>query len=106
MDKEQLKRHIHKSDLTAMEKRYLEELVDGGRWIPCSERMPESGLEVHVFAVEGEWELFFDAHYLESFGEWNTYDIRARMGKNGFMCTVHPDVKITHWMPLHEPPEV
>lgn len=28
MDKDQLKRHIHKSDLTAIEKRYLEGLVD------------------------------------------------------------------------------
>lgn len=105
MDKEQLKRHIHKSDLTAMEKRYLEGLVDGTRWIPCSERMPESGLTVHVFAVEGECELFFDAYYLKTYGEWRTYDVRARMGVNGFTFAVHPDVKITHWMPLPEPPE-
>ena len=46
MDKDQLKRHIHKSDLTAMEKRYLEGLVDAppvihARW----EKVGEFGSE-------------------------------------------------------------
>lgn len=106
MDREQLKRHIHKSDLTAIEKRYLEELVDGTRWIPCSERMPLPGLTVHVFAVENDGcEAFFDAYYSATAGEWRTYYSFAREAGNCFSNAVSPLIKITHWMPIAEKPE-
>lgn len=77
------------------------------RWIPCSERMPESGLTVHVFATHNDGcELYFDAHYLETPGKWHTYDITAMVGGNFFSFTISPDIKITHWMPIAEKPEV
>lgn len=48
-DKDQLKRHIHKSDLTAMEKRYLEKLVDDehqktGMWVEYNRPADADGL--------------------------------------------------------------
>ena len=103
MDKDQLKRHIHKSDLTAMEKRYLEGLVDGTRWIPCSERMPESGLTVHVFAVGENFECQFDA-YVANSGTWYTFD--SSCTEDDRYYSVSHYLKITHWMPLEEPPEL
>lgn len=106
MDREQLKRHIRKSDLTAIEKRYLEEIVDGdagSRWIPCSERMPESGETVHVYAVGEDFEYQFDA-YVASSGNWYTFDDSAR--EDYTTHAVSHELKITHWMPLPEPPEV
>lgn len=105
MDKEQLKRHIRNSDLTAVEKRYLEGLVDGTRWIPCSERMPLPGLTVHVFAVQNDGcEMFFDAYYSEGAGIWSTYDSTAKESDR-FSHAVSPLIKITHWMPIADKPE-
>lgn len=51
------------------------------RWIPCSERLPEVGVEVLVYS-ESDGEAV--DYYGGEFFRW-------------------PDV--THWMPLPEPPE-
>lgn len=107
LDKDQLKRHILDSDLTAMEKRYLEVLVDGTRWIPCSEKMPESGLEVHVYAKTLKGLGYcFDAYYAASTGKWHTYTSWAKEEIVGYRSDVSHDFIITHWMPIADRPKV
>lgn len=110
LDKNQLKRHIQKSDLTAIEKRYLELLVDAKtvnrQWIPCSEQLPAFGLTVHVCAktFEGRY-YYFDAYYLASEGRWGTHTSWAKEDVIGYKSEVAHCFMITHWMPLPDPPE-
>lgn len=76
------------------------------RWIPCSERMPESGLEVHVYAKTLKGLGYcFDAYYAASAGKWHTYTSWAKEEIVGYRSDVSHDFIITHWMPLPEPPE-
>ena len=66
------------------------------RWIPCSERLPESEREVLVY-VKGDFDNsipFITTAYRNSEGDWQSdYDGEVI------------DSKITHWMPLPEPPK-
>lgn len=118
MDKEQLKRHIRNSDLTAMEKRYLEGLVDGTRWIPCSERMPENCEPVNIVWTNNNPESYY-SHIKDKLftatgicydGKWHWYssvceDYLAEYGRCE-MDEVDEEIEILFWMPLPEPPEV
>lgn len=66
------------------------------RWIPCSEMMPEEEKEVIVY-VKGDFENsipFITTAYINSDCDWQSdYDGEVI------------DSKITHWMPLPEPPK-
>ena len=66
------------------------------RWIPCSERLPEFEREVLVY-VKGNFDNsipFITTAYINSDCDWQSdYDGEVI------------DSKITHWMPLPEPPE-
>lgn len=65
-------------------------LLDNGvtvqRWIPVTERLPEDGEQVLACTKNGR---AFSAHYDHFWGKWS----------------VSHTVKITHWMPLPEPPK-
>jgi len=62
------------------------------RWIPCSERMPESYDEVLI------WDGYDKAHYLGYYAN-----------ANGWVVDGYEDDRyhfdITYWQPLPEPPE-
>lgn len=94
-DKDQLKRHILDSDLTAMEKRYLEAIVDGTRWIPCSERMPAHYQHI-IFAIADAKKPYntFSGVYDALYNKFRS-DVDWWVGENA----------VSHWMPLPEPPE-
>jgi hypothetical protein len=64
-----------------------------GRWIPAEERLPEAEAEVLV-----AWRLPGGGQQVDS----------ARLFNNGiWVATVgHSIGRVTHWMPLPEPPEV
>lgn len=61
------------------------------RWIPCSERMPETNGKDVSYLV-----------YVPSFGAVDIADYHPDVGEWTFMCL---PVTVTHWMPLPEPPE-
>lgn len=77
------------------------------RWIPCSERLPETpyeGFGVHfrysdcVLVAAKDWMGM--AYYLTEEGKswWEFADAQTKQRIDR--------VEITHWMPLPEPPEV
>ena len=69
----------------------------GDKWIPVTERLPEA--EEYIYSVDV---LFLDANgtvrvgYVNLVtGDWKTQEARWKIGKE----------KVTHWMPLPEPPK-
>lgn len=84
---------IRSRELTALEKRYLEEIMAAHDWIPCSERMPENLARV-LFAFHGSnVRSGFRNCGLGSRNAWYS---------EGFH---YDDNEITHWMPIPEPPK-
>lgn len=74
-----------------------------GKWIKCSERMPEAGVPVLVLlsgeirVAEIRWDTPTHEETYQPFRYWDDpYD-------DGQPWEVFD---ITHWMPLPEPPEV
>jgi hypothetical protein len=62
------------------------------RWIPCSERLPEAGMPVLIYACKHRVTAYYDNC------------------KNLFRLTENDNLYyiaeyVTHWMPLPEPPE-
>lgn len=89
-NKAQLLRHIAKSDLTATEKRYLEELVEASDWIECSERMPAPETEVLVYGFNSEGQEVHEIDWLgRATRDWQYW--------NGILT-------VTHWMPIPKKP--
>lgn len=76
----------------SQQKRLVEEAPAVNRWIPCSERLPETGVDVIVY-----WQgsLIKIAHLMHDY-LWETSDGEYDL----------PAKDVTHWMPLPEPPEV
>lgn len=69
----------------------VREALERTRWIPCSERMPETnGKDVSYLVYVPSFEAVDIADYHPDVDEWT------------FMCL---PVTVTHWMPLPEPPE-
>ena len=64
-------------------------------WIPVTERLPESGVNVLVSCREFDEAIIgwynSDPEYCEWYGEYKLSE--------------HRDVHVTHWMPLPEPPK-
>ena len=100
MDKELMKRNIRESDLTAIEKLYLEMLVDDKtvhrRWIPCNERMPQDMQKVLVCTKKSKHAM--QATYCVYGEVYCDFDVAG----GGYLLVD----AVTHWMPLPEPPEV
>jgi hypothetical protein len=74
---------------------------DALKWIPVSERLPEKhgGIYLCLYTLPGATESFpYCLH-------WHAY------GSNGFVNGPHfsdegiSGMKVTHWMPLPEPPK-
>lgn len=95
----------------------VREALKRQRWIPCSERLPESGTECNVVWVNHDPEPYYAAIkdvpgvataicYKGKWYWWSSTceDILAEYGKNDF-DQVADCIEITHWMPLPEPPE-
>lgn len=94
MDKPTLRRKIvYSKELTALEKRYLLELMMTN-WIPCSERMPnEPG--THVMVTDG-------VHIMES---WYELIDGEMLWVDNYTMYVNINFgEVTHWMPLPETP--
>lgn len=68
------------------------EALERARWIPCSERMPESCDEVLI------WDSYDNAHYLGYYANVNGWIVEGYEDDR-----YHFD--ITYWQPLPEPPE-
>lgn len=73
-------------------KRQVEEAPAVNRWIPCSERLPEAGMPVLIYACKHRVTAYYDNC------------------KNLFRLTENDNLYyiaeyVTHWMPLPEPPE-
>ena len=72
--------------LEAQQKR-IKDLEAGRRWIPVTERLPESGVRVIVCRGDKvEQGVFLGVN-----GWWKVYGTNTK--------------KVTHWMPLPEPPK-
>lgn len=67
-------------------------------WIPVEERLPETRdwvLVIGIFVPEGGW---FVPHIAEYFrGSW-------RLDDDEYSYPEDRHIKVTHWMPLPEPP--
>lgn len=68
------------------------EPVRHGRWIPCSERLPEAGKR--VLATDGG---FVGEMYINQRRQWQRYDV---VNHESLMA-----LDILWWMPMPEPPE-
>jgi hypothetical protein len=88
------------------------------RWIPVTERLPEERVLVNVVWVNRAPELYYEKIKEVPFSDtacfyggrwyWDSpvlLDYLAEYGKDEFDL-VDEAVKITHWAPLPEPPEV
>lgn len=81
---------------------YDNDLNSNRGWIPCSERMPEKGIGVHVYAKRDDVGYQFDAFVAYGGSRWFTYDsTKVEPLKSN---AVDSSYEITHWMPLPEPP--
>lgn len=67
------------------------EALERTRWIPCSNRMPETNGEDVSYLV-----------YVPSFGAVDIADYHPDVDEWAFMGL---PVTVTHWMPLPEPPK-
>ena len=72
----------------------VDKLIESGwrpsEWIPCSEMLPETNTQVLCYCRMGDFRIMeFD----EQENRWyeGIHDYRLQ--------------SVTHWMPLHEPPE-
>lgn len=90
-------------------KEYIDKLQTVGGWISVKDRLPDAaGYECLVCAVNENYNQthVFTAH--TGYGEpgWWTgnvhYMSRAASPSDN---RLHPALKVTHWMPLPEPPE-
>lgn len=80
--------------LEAQQKR-IEELEKQQRWVPVTERLPEDGSErVLVFVVTGDYNYPVGNHPIDTDRYWGKHGKWVRYGD-----------KVTHWMPLPEPPK-
>lgn len=64
-------------------------------WIPCSERLPETGTDVIVYYPYWQESPVQIAHLQHDYYLWETSDGEYNL----------PAKAVTHWMPLPEPPE-
>ena len=90
---------LRSKELTALEKRYLEELVNATDWIPCGERM-SGRFDTVLLAILSK----------NGYGE-PAYDVTIGGMKNGnefesYTGDICDCETVTHWMPLPSPPEV
>lgn len=70
-----------------------------GKWISCSERMPEIFDSV-LLAILSKNDYGEPAYYVTIGGMKNGSDFESYTGD---ICECE---KVTHWMPLPEPPEI
>jgi hypothetical protein len=77
---------MYQDELIPGFRKQIEELETKNKWIPVSERLPEDDRQVLACTKKGK---AFSAHYDHRWKSWS----------------VSHTVKITHWMPLPEPPK-
>lgn len=95
IDRERLLRHIARSDLTAVEKRYLEELVraDAAKdeWIKCSKSLPKVRTDVLLQFEDNMCVGFY------SRGWWN-----VNSGNGIYTAVLPSEAQPIAWRPLPE----
>ena len=74
-----------------MARDYLKEHFAEQKWIPVTERLPESGKCVLIYSKEG---MVAEGSYWAFNKKWTQYRWSVKDLQN-----------VTHWMPLPEPPE-
>ena len=77
----------HTSHELAYKKGYEKGKQDAMKWIPVTERLPEPLMDVIAYDSTANWVTFC---YMSYQREW----VGVRMNN-----------KVTHWMPLPEPPK-
>lgn len=65
------------------------------QWIKCSERMPEEGEDVIVY---DNLRQVHEGYYLQ-YGDLVCWELYS------YSSSYYDEVKVTHWMPLPEPPQ-
>lgn len=76
---------FHRNIASAVE---IEDIVELPRWIPVEERLPEEAERVLTWRGK-------DGINAECWTEWEGWELTALLS----------DERVTHWMPLPEPPE-
>ena len=89
---------LRSKELTAMEKRYLEGLVNASDWIPCSERMP-GRFDTVLLAILSKNGYGEPAYYVTIGGMKNGNEFESYTGD---ICECET---VTHWMLFPEPPQ-
>jgi len=79
------------------------------KWIPVSEQLPEeSGRYITYLKAPYEWEYSKELSWvteLEFDKEQMLWWMHPDFAYNAVVDAVGNDVKVTHWMPLPDPPE-
>lgn len=86
---------IHSRELTALEKRYLEGLVNASDWIPCSVRKPANDSYKWAVGITSSGRCI-------AFQEHNAYE-NDTVGIFVPTYLAHGS-EITHWMPVPDTP--
>ena len=67
------------------------------KWIPVGERFPK--LESYVYSVDVLFYQYEDGIHT------GYVDLQTGVWKDRYSRDIYPDYKVTHWMPLPEPPK-
>ena len=81
--------------------------LERDRWISVEERLPERNKEVLVYAI-GDADGFWGKHVIAIAERFLFKFFPSDEGKEKWSSPwqyFHTDYKITHWMPLPEPPK-
>lgn len=88
--------HTAAADTIEAQKKRIAELEEERRWIPVTERMPQSDNQVLVI-VSGRWEnITFD----------RAYELASWSADEGWIMEAWPELEnpeVTHWRPMPEP---
>lgn len=83
--------------------RDCEHFAGGSRWIPVTERLPETYLNCYV-DFDGSEVEYEDSEYVLVLTKFGEYGIDMYENSDAFIGWASTD-DVTHWMPLPKPPK-